>query len=58
MLRTRRIRRQKYDGHDYCVFRTTYGVLLGSLPLVLTNGTALVVNLALITLKIRYRNNP
>ena len=41
-----------------CVFWTTYGVLLGSLPLVLTNGTALVVNLALITLKIRYRNNP
>ena len=41
-----------------CVLWFSYGLILDSLPLMLTNGTALAVNLALITLKVRYRNNP
>ncbi|RJR14033.1 hypothetical protein C4585_01005 [Candidatus Parcubacteria bacterium] len=41
-----------------CIFWSTYGILIGALPIVLTNLCALVVNITLITLKIRYRNNP
>lgn len=41
-----------------CVFWSTYGMLIGALPIVLTNVAALIVNITLITLKILYRNNP
>lgn len=40
------------------VFWFLYGILLGAVPLLLTNGIALVTNTVLITLKVRYRNNP
>ena len=41
-----------------CVFWLTYGILKGALPVALTNGSALIVTIVQITLKILYRNNP
>ena len=41
-----------------CIFWSTYGFLIGAVPVILTNTAALAVNLALITLKVLYRNNP
>ncbi len=41
-----------------CIFWFSYGFLRDSLPLMLTNGISLLVVSALVTLKIRYRNNP
>lgn len=41
-----------------CVSWFSYGYLRGSMPLILTNGLSLFVISVLITLKIRYRNNP
>ena len=40
-----------------CVFWSTYGFLIGALPVILTNTVALVVNITLITLKVRYGKN-
>ena len=41
-----------------CVLWSTYGILNAAMPIILTNAAALAVNLALIVLKVRYRNNP
>jgi len=41
-----------------CVLWSTYGFLTDALPIILTNIVALAVNVTLITLKVRYRNNP
>jgi len=41
-----------------CVFWSVYGILIAALPVILTNAAALAVNLILIVLKVRYRNNP
>ena len=40
-----------------CMFWTTYGLLTNALPIILTNVISLAVNITLITLKVRYRNN-
>lgn len=41
-----------------CVFWLSYGLLSGSLPLIITNLIALLVSILQISLKILYRNNP
>ncbi len=41
-----------------CIFWGIYGVLLNGTAMIIANVIALAVNTILITLKIRYRNNP
>lgn len=41
-----------------CIFWGAYGFLIDAMPVILVNSIALVVNITLIVLKMRYAGNP
>ncbi|MDO8522270.1 MAG: SemiSWEET family transporter [bacterium] len=40
-----------------CIFWLTYGLLLGAIPIILTNAIALVISIAQVFLQVKYSKN-